>query len=202
MTFTPRCLRERVHHLVAFVQAQQAVVDEHAGELVADRAVEQRRGDATNRRRRKGRAAPRRRRPARASRSTRLDDVVRHVPVAARSRRSRARSAQDRRALLRVRDLGMELHAVEAPRLVGHRGDRAGRRSTPISLKPGGSSVDLVAVAHPDVEHAVALGASRSPRCRRAARCGRARAPRRSRTRARCPASTSPPSCCAMVCMP
>ncbi|GAB1411745.1 hypothetical protein MASR1M97_04810 [Candidatus Desulfobacillus denitrificans] len=27
-----------------------------------------------------------------------------------------------------------------------------------ISLKPGGSSVDLVAVAHPDVEQAVALG--------------------------------------------
>ena len=27
-----------------------------------------------------------------------------------------------------------------------------------ISLKPGGMSIDLVAVAHPDLEHAVALG--------------------------------------------
>jgi hypothetical protein len=35
---------EHVHHHVAFVQAQQAVVDEHAGELVADGAVDQRRG--------------------------------------------------------------------------------------------------------------------------------------------------------------
>ena len=37
---------EHLHHHRAFVQAQQAVVDEHAGELVADRAVDQRRGDA------------------------------------------------------------------------------------------------------------------------------------------------------------
>jgi hypothetical protein len=35
---------EHVHHHVAFVQAQQAVVDEHAGQLVADGAVDQRRG--------------------------------------------------------------------------------------------------------------------------------------------------------------
>jgi hypothetical protein len=32
-----------VHHLLGFVEAQQAVVDENAGELVADRAVDQRR---------------------------------------------------------------------------------------------------------------------------------------------------------------
>ena len=32
--------------MLALVQAQQAVVDEHAGELVADRAVDQRRGHA------------------------------------------------------------------------------------------------------------------------------------------------------------
>jgi hypothetical protein len=35
---------EHVHHHVALVQAQQAVVDKHAGELVADGAVDQRRG--------------------------------------------------------------------------------------------------------------------------------------------------------------
>jgi hypothetical protein len=35
---------EHVHHHVAFVQAQQAVVDKHAGELVADGAVDQRGG--------------------------------------------------------------------------------------------------------------------------------------------------------------
>jgi hypothetical protein len=35
---------EHVHHHVALVEAQQAVVDEHAGELVADGAVDQGRG--------------------------------------------------------------------------------------------------------------------------------------------------------------
>lgn len=35
-------LGEHGHHLVAFVQAQQAVVDEHAGQLVADGLVQQR----------------------------------------------------------------------------------------------------------------------------------------------------------------
>jgi hypothetical protein len=34
-----------LHHLLGFVQAQQAVIDEDAGQLVADRAVDQRRGD-------------------------------------------------------------------------------------------------------------------------------------------------------------
>ena len=36
-------LGEDLHDLVAFVEAQQAVIDEHAGELVADRLVQQRR---------------------------------------------------------------------------------------------------------------------------------------------------------------
>ena len=38
-------LGEHRHHLVAFVPAQQAGVDEHAGQLVADRLVQQRRDD-------------------------------------------------------------------------------------------------------------------------------------------------------------
>jgi hypothetical protein len=37
---------EHLHHHRAFVQAQQAVVDEDAGQLVADGAVDQRRGHA------------------------------------------------------------------------------------------------------------------------------------------------------------
>ena len=35
---------EHVHHHLAFVRAQQAMVDEHAGELVADGAMDQRGG--------------------------------------------------------------------------------------------------------------------------------------------------------------
>lgn len=36
---------EHFHHLLGFVQAQQAVVDKHAGQALADGAVQQHRGD-------------------------------------------------------------------------------------------------------------------------------------------------------------
>ena len=36
---------ERGDHLLALVLAHQAVIDEHAGQLVADRAVDEQRGD-------------------------------------------------------------------------------------------------------------------------------------------------------------
>ena len=167
------------------VQAQQAMVDEDAGELVADGAVDQRRGDAgidtagqaeddllvadllADRPpppRRRGRASPSR---------------------AGRRQMSQHEALEQRPALHRVRDLGMELHAVVAARFVGHAGDRAARRAGH-QLEARRQRGDLVAVAHPDLEHAVALGGVRSPRCRPAAGCGRARAPRRSRTRGGC----------------
>ena len=38
-------LRERLHHLVAFAEAQQAVIDEHADQLLADRTMQQRADD-------------------------------------------------------------------------------------------------------------------------------------------------------------
>ena len=34
---------ESLHHLIAFAEAQQPMIDEHAGELIADRLVQQRR---------------------------------------------------------------------------------------------------------------------------------------------------------------
>jgi hypothetical protein len=43
ITRTPMCAGEGGHDLVALAEAQQAVVDEHAGELVADGPVQQRR---------------------------------------------------------------------------------------------------------------------------------------------------------------
>ena len=36
---------EHIHHHLAFIQAQQSMVDEDAGQLIADRAVDQRCGD-------------------------------------------------------------------------------------------------------------------------------------------------------------
>ena len=71
------------------------------------------------------------------------DDVVGHVPVAGAAADVVTKRLRMRRALQRVRDLGMELHA---------RRSRAPRRPWPaigqasveaMSLKPGGSSVTL-----------------------------------------------------------
>jgi hypothetical protein len=73
---------EGVHYLHAFVEAQQAVVDEDAGELVADRAMQQRgdhRGiDAAGQAEDHLLLAD-----LRAHLGDRLLDVVGHVPVAA-----------------------------------------------------------------------------------------------------------------------
>ncbi|MPM92021.1 hypothetical protein SDC9_139155 [bioreactor metagenome] len=61
------------------------------------------------------------------------------------------------RALHRVGDFGVELHGVEAACFVGHTGDGA-RRCGRHHLEAFGQLRDLVAVAHPDLEHAVAFG--------------------------------------------
>ena len=55
-----------------------------------------------------------------------------------------------------VRDFGVELHGVELVVFVGHAGDRAGRRGRH-QLEARRQRGDLVAVAHPDLEHAVAF---------------------------------------------
>jgi hypothetical protein len=118
--------REGGHHLVALVQAQQAGVDEHAGQLVADGPVQQR---ADHRR---IHAAGQPRITGRAHlllnpRDHVVDDVVRGPEVlAAADLVHEAR--QDALALTRVRDLGVKLQAVEAAFLVGHPGDRSGIR--------------------------------------------------------------------------
>ncbi len=86
----------------------------------------------------------------------RLADVVGHVPVGAGAADVPHEASEDRRALLCVRDFGVELHAVEPARLVGHAGDRtslAGRHQ----LEAGRQLDHLVAVAHPDVEQAMPL---------------------------------------------
>ena len=56
-----------------------------------------------------------------------------------------------------MRDFGVELHGVVTPRLVGHAGDRAAVGAGH-ELEAGRQLGDLVAMAHPDLEHAVALG--------------------------------------------
>ena len=147
---------EHVHHHVALVQPQQAVVDEHAGQLVADGAVDQRRRHTGID-------------PARQAQDHLLiahlgadglhglGDVVAHHPVGLRLADLQHEALQDRPALHRVRDFGVELHGVEVPRLVGHAGNGAARRAGH-ELEAGWQLGHLVAVAHPHLEHAVAFG--------------------------------------------
>jgi hypothetical protein len=148
--------REHLHHHPAFVEAQQAVVDEDAGQLVADRAMDQGRRDARI-------DAPRQAEDhlvgadLLADPRHRLLDVVAHHPVGLRTGDVEHETVQDVATLLRVGDLGMELDCVVAALLVGHAGDRTARRRGH-QLEAGRQRGDLVAVAHPHLQHAVAFG--------------------------------------------
>jgi hypothetical protein len=87
----------------------------------------------------------------------RLVHVVRHVPVMAAAADLVHETGIDLAALQSVRDLRVELHGIEAARLVGHRRDRR-RLVAAYHLEAGRQLGDLVAVAHPDFEQAMALG--------------------------------------------
>jgi hypothetical protein len=138
---------ERLDHLRSLVLAQQAVIDEDARELVADRLVDEQRRDG-------GVDAARERaeHPAAADlRSDPLDLLLDHGRR--RPRRARAGDAveevfQHFLAVRRVHDLGVELDAVELPfgRLEG--GDRR-RVGAAGHGRPLGRRGNGVAVAHP-----------------------------------------------------
>jgi hypothetical protein len=102
-----------VHHLLGFVEAQQAVIDEDAGQLVADRAVDQRRRhrriDAARKAENDLLAAHLRTNPVDC-----LGDVIGHVPVVSAAADVAHEAADDFLALEGVGDLGMELHGVES----------------------------------------------------------------------------------------
>ena len=147
---------EHLHHQVALVLPQQAVIDEDAGQLVADRAMDQ--GGCDRGVHSSGQAeddflianlAP--------DRLDRFCHVIAHDPVGARGADRQHEAFQDGAALPGVGDFRMELNGIKTARLVGHAGDGAtgGRRH---QLESGRQFGDLVAVAHPDIEQAVALG--------------------------------------------
>ena len=138
---------ERVHHLRRLVLAQQAVVDEDAGELVADRLVyEQRRDGAVDAARQRAEDPV-----ASDARADPLDLLLDH-----RGRRPRRRSARDPveeilqhlLTIWRMDDLWMELDSVQPPPLVLERGDRR-RIGGCGDLRARGRRDDRVAVAHP-----------------------------------------------------
>ena len=118
---------ERADDLLALVLAHQAVVDEHAGELVADGAVHEQRGDGGVH------AAGE---PADDAPVTDLAADARDLVLDDRRRRPRRLAAadlgqearQDLLAVGRVHDLGVELDAVDAALHVLDGGDGRGAR--------------------------------------------------------------------------
>ena len=133
--------------LVGLVQPHQAGVDEDAGELLADGLVNQHRGhraiDAA------GKAADH---AALAHLGAdALDGLVLepgHGPVALQPGDLVGEVAVDQRPARGVRHLGVELHPIEPPRLVGDDGVGGARRGGD-HLEAGRHGGDLVAVAHP-----------------------------------------------------
>ena len=179
--------------LAPLVLLEQAVVDEHAHELVADGLVHDRGGD--------GRVHAAREPCDDAARADLLADPrdllgdhVARVPVGGDPRGLVQEVLDHVLSERRVLDLGMPLHAVEALLVVRERRDgrRRGRRE---HLEAVGRDRDGVAVAHP---RSGARAARRAARCRRR----HARSPRSTRTRGdRC----APPrrrACCAMTWKP
>ena len=149
--------REGFHDLVALPEPQQAVVDEHAGELVADRAVQERgddRGvDAAGQAEQHAVAAD----LLAHARDGVVDDVA-GVPERVAAADAAHEPLEDGAPGARVGDLGMELDAVEAPRVVRHRRERRVRRGGDRG-ESGRQRLDAVAVAHPHVEQRGIRGA-------------------------------------------
>jgi hypothetical protein len=139
---------EGLDHLLGLVLAQQAVIDEHARELIADGLVYEQRGDR--------RVHAPRKRAQDALRTDRGADA-RDLLLDDGGRRPRGRHArdlvqevlQDVLPVRRVRDLWVELHAVQPPLAILEGGNRRRGRARG-HLGPRRRRGDRVAMAHPD----------------------------------------------------
>jgi hypothetical protein len=158
-------LGEALAHLLRLLLAEQAVVDEDAGEAVADRALhdERRDGRVDAARERADHAALRAHLLADPRR--RLLDEGARVPVAPAAG-DVEEVREDLGALLRVHDLGVEQDAVELARRVLDRRDRVGLGRAR-DAEAGGRAPDVVAVARPDAAARRQAAEERSARRRR-----------------------------------
>ncbi len=138
---------EQIDHFLRLASTQKAGVDKDAGQLVADRLVQQGRGN---------RGID----PAReaaddigvadllADSLERLGAEQRHRPIAAAAGDFVGKVAQQFGTLGRVRHLGMKQKTVKAPLVVGDRGIGCGLAGGD-GAEPRWQCFDLVAVAHP-----------------------------------------------------
>ena len=133
--------------LLALILAQQTVVHEHAGQLLADGLGQHGRADAGIHAARQGAEHL-----AVADLFAQgLDGVFHegiHLPVTGAAADIIDEVMQNFRAILGVQDLGVELHSVEAACLILHGSHRTVRR-VGHDLKAGGGLLDVVVMAHP-----------------------------------------------------
>src|SRR5690606_294998 len=148
-------VREGAHDLLGFVQTQQAVVHEYAGQLVADSLVDQSGSDGgihtAGQSQNNFFVAD-----LFADIGNSLLHVVRHVPITHAAANVAHKAFEQGAALDSVSDFGVELNRVEAAIFISHTGDGACRRGSH-QLEAGRQGGNFVAVAHPDFEHAVAF---------------------------------------------
>ena len=183
---------ERLDHLRRLVLAQQAVVDEDAGELVADRLVDEQRGD------RRVDAAGERAEHALAAdlRADPLDLLLDH----GRRRPGRRRARRRRRGSSSAPPCRA---ACARPR--GGTGRRRGRAPAPRRRRSASTASRRSTRAPVGAARRPSRGGSSRPSAPRAGR-RRGRRPRRAarscRTRRRRCARRAPPRSCAISCMP
>ncbi len=138
---------KELDNLPRLALAQQPVIDEDAGELVADRLMDEERGD--------GRIDPARE-PAnhlpiaylRADAGDRAVAEMGHGPVAGATGDGADEIGEERGTIRRVHHFGVELDAIETPRIVGDRRERrAGRDADGAEARR--EPRHAVAMAHP-----------------------------------------------------
>ena len=138
---------EGVDHPLGLFAAQEAVVDEDAGELVADGAVDEGGGDggvdAAGERADDAAVAD-----LLADAEDGVGDEVAGGPVAAAAADAEEEVLEELLAVGRVHDLGVELEAEEAA-VVGHDGV-GGVVGVGDGVEAGRELCDAVAVGHPD----------------------------------------------------
>ena len=138
---------EQVDHFVRLALAQKPVVDKHAGKLIADRLVDQHRGDRGIDAARQAADHPRLA-DLRADTGDLLFAESRHRPVGLEAGDLEQEIGDEFRAVGGVGHLGMEHGRVVAARFVG--GDGVGRvLRHRIDAKPVGQPGHAVAMAHP-----------------------------------------------------
>ena len=133
--------------LVALILSEEAVIDEDARQLLADRLREQdrRHGGVDAARKRTERLA---RADLLAQGFDRRLDEGRHLPIALAQRDAAHKVFKNLRAVFRVHDLGMELHGIELSCRIFHRRDGA-VRGLCRHAKAFGRFGDVVGVTHP-----------------------------------------------------